>query len=54
MIFHEFDLGEMIMCLEDLINYFAQPEDDIGKEIFNVQYMPKSHLYFSLYKFLYA
>lgn len=25
------DLNEMIMCLEDLINYFAQPEDDMGK-----------------------
>lgn len=21
----------MVMCLEDLINYFAQPEDDMGK-----------------------
>jgi len=21
----------MVMCLEDLINYFAQPEEDMGK-----------------------
>ncbi|KAG5681994.1 hypothetical protein PVAND_011393 [Polypedilum vanderplanki] len=26
------NLGEMVMCLEDLINYFAQPEDDIEHE----------------------
>lgn len=25
------NLNEMVMCLEDLINYFAQPEDDMGK-----------------------
>lgn len=23
----------MVMCLEDLINYFAQPEDDMGMEL---------------------
>lgn len=27
------NLNEMVMCLEDLINYFAQPEDDMGKTI---------------------
>jgi ryanodine receptor 2 len=26
------NLGEMVMCLEDLIAYFAQPEDDIEHE----------------------
>uniref|UniRef100_A0A182QKY2 Ryanodine receptor 3, brain n=1 Tax=Anopheles farauti TaxID=69004 RepID=A0A182QKY2_9DIPT len=26
------NLGEMVMCLEDLINYFAQPEDDMEHE----------------------
>lgn len=25
------NLNEMVMCLEDLINYFAQPEEDMGK-----------------------
>ena len=25
------NLTEMIMCLEDLINYFAQPDDDMGQ-----------------------
>jgi len=29
--FQTVDLGEMVMCLEDLINYFAQPEDEMGK-----------------------
>lgn len=24
------NLNEMVMCLEDLINYFAQPEEDMG------------------------
>jgi ryanodine receptor 2 len=28
--FQTVDLGEMVMCLEDLINYFAQPEDEMG------------------------
>lgn len=32
MFFHMVNLNEMVMCLEDLINYFAQPEDDMGKE----------------------
>lgn len=31
MFFAQVNLNEMVMCLEDLINYFAQPEDDIGK-----------------------
>lgn len=25
------NLAEIVMCLEDLINYFVQPEDDMGK-----------------------
>ena len=28
--FQNVNLNEMVMCLEDLINYFAQPEDDMG------------------------
>jgi ryanodine receptor 2 len=24
------NLGEMVMCLEDLINYFAQPGEEMG------------------------
>lgn len=31
MFFQSVNLSEMVMCLEDLINYFAQPEDDMGK-----------------------
>lgn len=34
MFFQNVNLNEMVMCLEDLINYFAQPEDDMGKKIF--------------------
>lgn len=30
MFFQTVNLGEVVMCLEDLINYFAQPEDDMG------------------------
>lgn len=30
MFFQSVNLGEVVMCLEDLINYFAQPEDDMG------------------------
>lgn len=30
MFFQNMNLNEMVMCLEDLINYFAQPEDDMG------------------------
>lgn len=30
MFFQSVNLGEMVMCLEDLINYFAQPDDDMG------------------------
>lgn len=33
MFFQNVNLNEMVMCLEDLINYFAQPEDDMGKRI---------------------
>lgn len=32
MFFQTVNLGEMVMCLEDLINYFAQPEDDMEHE----------------------
>ena len=28
--FRAVDLGEVVGCLEDLITYFAQPEDDLG------------------------
>uniref|UniRef100_A0A6P7G955 Ryanodine receptor-like n=1 Tax=Diabrotica virgifera virgifera TaxID=50390 RepID=A0A6P7G955_DIAVI len=30
------NLNEMVMCLEDLINYFAQPEDDMDSKLFVV------------------
>ncbi|XP_043461888.1 ryanodine receptor isoform X4 [Leptopilina heterotoma] len=30
--FKNVNLNEMVMCLEDLINYFAQPEDDMEHE----------------------
>lgn len=30
MFFQTVNLGEMVMCLEDLINYFAQPEELMG------------------------
>ena len=33
-LFKAFDLKEMISCLEDLINYFAYPEDDLGRYTF--------------------
>ncbi|KAG5899237.1 hypothetical protein JTB14_035422 [Gonioctena quinquepunctata] len=32
MFFQSVNLNEMVMCLEDLINYFAQPEDDMEHE----------------------
>lgn len=32
MFFQNVNLNEMVMCLEDLINYFAQPEDDMEHE----------------------
>lgn len=32
MFFQVVHLNEMVMCLEDLINYFAQPEDDMEHE----------------------
>ena len=35
--FQSINLNEMVMCLEDLINYFAQPEDDMGKDALNKQ-----------------
>lgn len=28
------NLTEMVMCLEDLINYFAQPEEEMGKHFY--------------------
>lgn len=31
MFFQNVNLNEMVMCLEDLINYFCQPEEDMGK-----------------------
>lgn len=31
MFFASVNLNEMVMCLEDLINYFAQPEEEMGK-----------------------
>lgn len=30
MFFQTVNLSEMVMCLEDLINYFAQPDDLMG------------------------
>lgn len=29
--FQKVNLNEMVMCLEDLINYFSQPPDDMGE-----------------------
>jgi len=29
----------MVMCLEDLINYFVQPEEDMGKLLFSWHYL---------------
>lgn len=34
MFFQSINLNEMVMCLEDLINYFAQPADDMGNNPF--------------------
>jgi hypothetical protein len=34
MFFQNVNLNEMVMCLEDLINYFAQPEDDMGRLLY--------------------
>ena len=31
--FRAVDLGEVVGCLEDLITYFEQPEDDMGTQI---------------------
>lgn len=31
MFFHNVNLNEMVMCLEDLINYFCQPDEDMGE-----------------------
>lgn len=31
--FQSVNLSEMVMCLEDLILYFCQPEDDMGKSL---------------------
>lgn len=28
------NLNEMVMCLEDLINYFAQPAEDMGMYLY--------------------
>lgn len=32
-----FDQEEMNLCFEDLINYFAQPEDDIGSYSYDIK-----------------
>lgn len=32
--FQKVNLNEMVMCLEDLINYFSQPPDDMGTYTF--------------------
>lgn len=32
------NLNEMVMCLEDLINYFCQPEEDMGMLNTNFKY----------------
>lgn len=29
--FASVNLTEIVMCLEDLINYFVQPEEDMGE-----------------------
>lgn len=31
MFFASVNLTEIVMCLEDLINYFVQPEEDMGE-----------------------
>lgn len=42
----------MVMCLEDLINYFAQPEEDMGKKIdfFTDFFLKNNNLYLSILK----
>ena len=30
--FRMIDLGEMVGCLEDLVTYFAQPDEDLSNE----------------------
>lgn len=46
MFFQNVNLNEMVMCLEDLINYFAQPEDDMGKRaILLILYGKKKNSY---------
>lgn len=47
MFFQTVDLSEMVMCLEDLINYFAQPEDDMGETYSTIE------LNFTLKYFIY-
>lgn len=34
--FQSVNLGEMVMCLEDLINYFAQPDEEMGKNNYSL------------------
>lgn len=36
MFFLSVNLGEMVMCLEDLINYFQQPDDNMGMQTVNM------------------
>lgn len=42
MFFQNVNLNEMVMCLEDLINYFAQPEDDMGKKKYMHSFFTRS------------
>lgn len=44
MFFQNVNLNEMVMCLEDLINYFAQPEDDMGKKIYFFKNVSLKHV----------
>ncbi len=43
--FRAVDLGEVVGCLEDLITYFEQPEDDMGTRV------PTNVIYFVFYSF---
>lgn len=40
------NLTEMVMCLEDLINYFAQPEEEMGKHFYMKSFLIRK-LFFS-------
>jgi len=47
MLFKQVNLAEMVMCLEDLINYFAQPEEDIGPLLAWILFIPSSSFFVS-------